>query len=232
MSAEINCPVVLLNGQKFTLLKVMLFDEDGVQEVAKLRAQAAKSLGGSGLGVGVFGSPSWTLLGEAAALSVIGGLLAGASQKQGIETLQTAQSRSEAVARRGVYVDFAQVTNNQSPHPGVWSVTVVSTDREIEIGKLSAIEQYRLYAEYGKTALDVVVRGQSRVLLIESRRRYIHNGDEFVNVETDLGGMSIRWGQVAAYFPPEQSPDVPIKSTETNFIQPKPVPWAKANPGE
>jgi hypothetical protein len=56
MSAEMNCPVVLLNGQKFTLLKVMLYDEDGVQEVAKLRAQAAKSLGGGGsLGVGVFG---------------------------------------------------------------------------------------------------------------------------------------------------------------------------------
>jgi hypothetical protein len=88
MSAEMNCPVVLLNGQKFTLLKVMLYDEDGVQEVAKLRAQAARSLGGGGsLGVGVFGSPSWTLLGEAAAISIISGLLSSASQKQAVEML-------------------------------------------------------------------------------------------------------------------------------------------------
>ena len=70
----IGCPVVFLtSGQKLTLHKVMLYDEDGVQEIAKLRAQAAKSLGGGSLGVGVIGSPGWTLLGEAAAISIIGG---------------------------------------------------------------------------------------------------------------------------------------------------------------
>ncbi len=40
MSAEMNCPVVVLtSGQKLTLLRIMLYDEEGVQEVAKLRAQ-------------------------------------------------------------------------------------------------------------------------------------------------------------------------------------------------
>jgi hypothetical protein len=41
----------MTSGQKLTLLKVMLYTEDGVQEVAKLRAQAAKSLGGGSLGL-------------------------------------------------------------------------------------------------------------------------------------------------------------------------------------
>jgi len=111
----IGCPVVFLtSGQKLTLHKVMLYDEDGVQEVAKLRAQAAS----------------------------------------------------------GVFVDFAQVTNNQSPHPSVWSASVKCKKR------------WENGSEW---------------------RRHVHNGDEFVNVEIELGAMSIRWDQVAAYFPPQQS---------------------------
>ena len=104
----------MTSGQKLTLHKVMLYDEDGVQEVAKLRAQAAS----------------------------------------------------------GVFVDFAQVTNNQSPHPSVWSASVKCKKR------------WENGSEW---------------------RRHVHNGDEFVNVEIELGAMSIRWDQVAAYFPPQQS---------------------------
>ena len=126
----IGCPVVFLtSGQKLTLHKVMLYDEDGVQEVAKLRAQAAKSLGGGSRGVGVIGLPGWTLLGEAAAISIIGGLLSNVAQKQAVEMLQTAQRKSEAVAKSGVFFDFAQVTNSQSPHPSVWCATVEFTHR-------------------------------------------------------------------------------------------------------
>jgi hypothetical protein len=175
------CPVIFLtSGQKLTLLKVMLYDEDAVQEVAKLRTQAAKSLGGGGsLGVGVIGSPSWTLLGEAAAISIISGLLSSVSQKQAVEMLQTAQRKSEAVAKSGVLVDFAQVTNSHSPHPSVWSASV-------EIRNMDGL----------------------------GRRGYVHNGDEFVNVETDLGAISIRWGQVSGYFPPQQSPDKRIEQPQ------------------
>ena len=147
----IGCPVVFLtSGQKLTLHKVMLYDEDGVQEIAKLRAQAAKSLGGGSLGVGVIGSPGWTLL----------------------ETLQTAQRKSETAAKRGIFVAFAKVTDSHSPHPSVWSASV----------------EFKKSWDHGS-----------------GRRRLVHNGDEFVNVETNLGAMSIRWDQVAAYFPPQQS---------------------------
>ncbi|QOZ25916.1 hypothetical protein XH93_21605 [Bradyrhizobium sp. CCBAU 51753] len=173
------------SGEKFTLLKVMLYDEEGVQEVAKLRAQAAKSLGGGSLGVGVLGSPSWTLLGEAAALSIVSALLSGASQKQAAEVLRAAQIKSEAVAKSGTLFDFAQVKNNHSPHPTIWYVDGL-------------------------------------------RRRHVHDGDEFVTTETNTGAMSVRWSQVAAYFSPQQPPDGVIVSAHTNFIQPKPVPWAKA----
>ena len=87
---------------------------------------------------------------------------------------KTASKRSaklRAQAASGVFVDFAQVTNNQSPHPSVWSASVECKKR------------WENGSEW---------------------RRHVHNGDEFVNVETELV-MSIRWDQVAAYFPPQQS---------------------------
>jgi hypothetical protein len=156
-----DCPLVFLgSGQTLKLLKVMLYDKERVQEVTTLRANAAKSLGGGSLGVGVIGSPSWSLFGEAAAISVVGGFLSGILQKQAVEMLQTAQTKSEAVAKRGALIDFSQVTNNHVPHPHVWFAAK-------EGGQL------------------------------------IHNGDEFVNVQTDSGAMSIRWNQVAAYVPPQ-----------------------------
>jgi hypothetical protein len=197
----IGCPVVFLtSGQKLTLHKVMLYDEDGVQEVAKLRAQAAKSLGGGSLGVGVIGSPGWTLLGEAAAISIIGGLLSNVAQKQAVEMLQTAQRKSEAVAKSGVFFDFAQVTNSQSPHPRVWCATVESTHT-----KQDAVE-HRGWLQFPQSSMP-----KSSVKVWH---RHVHNGDEFVNVETDFGAMSIRWDQVAAYFPPQQSSQTLIAPPE------------------
>ncbi|WP_453953573.1 hypothetical protein [Bradyrhizobium sp. USDA 377] len=191
MSKETNCPVILLSsGQKLTLLKVMLYDEEGVQEVAKLRAQATKSLGGGSLGVGVLGVPSWTLLGEAAALSIVSGLLSGASQKQAAEILRVAQAKSEAVANSGTFFEFPQLKNIHSPHPSVWYVDAF-------------------------------------------RRRHVHNGDEFVNVETDAGTMSIRWAQVAAYFSPQRLPHEVVEPTSLREQMPERghanlVPWGKA----
>jgi hypothetical protein len=154
-------PLVFLgSGQTLKLLKVMLYDKERVQEVTTLRANAAKNLGGIPLGAGVIGSPSWALFGEAAAISVVGGFLSGILQKQAVEMLQTAQTKSEAVARSGTLIDFSRVTNNHVPHPHVWFAT-------------------------------------------KDGRQIIHNGDDFVNVQTDTGAMSIRWNQVAAYIPPQ-----------------------------
>jgi hypothetical protein len=36
--------------------------------------------------------------------------------------------------------------------------------------------------------------------------RYIHDGDEFVRVKTDLGVMCVRWSYVVGYFPASSAP--------------------------
>jgi hypothetical protein len=214
-----NCPVVFLtSGQRLTLLKVMLYDEEGVQEVATLRAKAAKSLGSGSLGVGVIGSPSWTLFGEAAAMSIVGGFLSSVLQKQAVEMLQTAQTKSEAVAKSGVFVDFAQVTNSHVPHPRVWCATV---EIEKRVETRSDIRN-QFMSNLSTKQRDAVEQNRMQTPLVrKERHRCVHNGDEFVNVETDFGAMSIRWDQVAAYFPPPQSPHELIEPSQADFIPPK-----------
>jgi hypothetical protein len=214
-----DCPLACLaSGQTLKLLKVMLYDQEGVQEVATLRANAAKSLGGGSLGVGVIGSPSWTLFGEAAAISIVGGFLSSVLQKQAVEMLQTAQTKSEAVAKSGVFVDFAQVTNSHIPHPRVWCATV-----EIERRVETRSDIRNQFMSNLHTKRDAVEQNRSQVQLVKERRRLIHNGDEFVNVETDSGAMSIRWSQVAAYFPPQHPrPETLLNPIQTDHIEPSP----------
>jgi hypothetical protein len=191
LSKEVNCPVVLLSsGQKLTLLRVMLYDEEGVQEVAKLRAQATKSLGGGSLGVGVLGTPSWALLGEATALSMVSGFLSGVSQKQAMEMLRAAQTKSETVTQAGVFFEFGEVTNSQRPHPHFWSATVESTS----IGEqVASADEHRGWLQIPQKPMQ---RSSVKTL-----RRHVHNGDEFVNVETDIGQVSIRWDSGGCIFP-------------------------------
>src|SRR4029079_7497694 len=117
------------------------------------------------------------------AISIIGGLLSSASQKQAVEMLQAAQRKSEAITNSGLFVDFEQVTNSHSPHPNVWSASI-SVERNINVSQLGKAATDILLAKYGKSDADVVKHGQVRVLPVEAQRRLVHNGDEFLNVET------------------------------------------------
>jgi hypothetical protein len=60
----------------------VLYEEKLVQEVATLRAQAVKSLGGVSTGLGFFGSPEW-VLSATMAVGLFEALLSTAAKKQG-----------------------------------------------------------------------------------------------------------------------------------------------------
>jgi hypothetical protein len=53
----------------------------------------------------------------------------------------------------------------------------------------------------GRPAHRAAVRGRCVVIngQIQIGTRYVHDGDDFVHVETDVGKMSIRWQEVVAY---------------------------------
>jgi hypothetical protein len=52
--------------------------------------------------------------------------------------------------------------------------------------------------QLNKTANDIV----GNKLPLPVKIKHVHNGDEFLTVDTDVGLMSIRWSNVVAYVPP------------------------------
>jgi hypothetical protein len=64
----------------------------------------------------------------------------------------------------------------------------------------------RFISDYMDLSDRVTETNKRKLLLpIQSRRIHIHNGDEFVNLESDVGIMSIRWSSVESYSPPAQT---------------------------
>jgi hypothetical protein len=202
MSDETDCPVVVLaSGQMLKLRKIMLYDEDAVLAVAALRAHAAKGLGSTGgSGLGILGTPSFEFAAEAVGLMLVSGLFASAVQKTAMEFLKMAQERHEWLSDHGVYFESNLIRNAHVPRPGAWSALGPTTERQIPIERLSKIEQDALLRKYNKSTRDLT----NGKLQFTAQPRYVHNGDDFIFVATDIGNMSVRWSHVAAYWATRQ----------------------------
>ena len=112
---ESDCPVIVLtSGQTLKLTRVKLYEAAKLQEIASIKASAAKNLGGISAGVSFWGSPAWAL-GGAAALGIVEGILSSAARKQGVELLKTAQAKYHELARGALYFDAANTANSQVP---------------------------------------------------------------------------------------------------------------------
>lgn len=141
----------------------------------------------------------WGLVGGAVAVSVVGGFLSSALGHQAAAMLQSAQAKSEQLAKSARSFDVSYLANAHVPHPQAWAVVARAVERQIDVSQLATTARDELLKKYGKTNRDIINGG----LKVDWQQRFIHNGDEFVNVETDVGMMSIRWSHVVAYFPPQ-----------------------------
>jgi hypothetical protein len=196
MTIQNECPVALLtSGQTIKIRKIQLFEEERVNEISLLRAKAMKGLGGVSTGIGFWGSPSWAL-GGAAALGIVEGFLSNAARKQALELIQIAIVKANEMALLSQYFDPSDVINSESPYPQTWHA---SSDSIVHTANMGWGERSALLSKYQKAKSDIV-DGKITVPL-----RYVHDGDDFVNIETDVGRMSIRWQQhVVAYSPAQQ----------------------------
>ncbi|TDR90329.1 hypothetical protein [Enterovirga rhinocerotis] len=113
---------LLLPGSGWVLVEqVFLYPEEKVQEIATLRAQAARSLGGSGLSAGVIGAPSVTLAAEAAALSMVAGFLKNVAAKQALEAIKMANEKLfDLLTNGGVPHAPMLISGSHLPDPSTW----------------------------------------------------------------------------------------------------------------
>lgn len=193
-------PVLLLSsGQTFRVREVTLYDEQEVLEIAALRAEAMKSLGGVSTGIGFLGSPEWAL-GGAAALGLVEGLLSSAMRKQGIEALQKMQAKAEKLARSGRPFDASKLANSDTPDPQAWSATETAV---IYIDDPLAAQRRDHFMKNSVARRLIAFEAQVEKVEKKVEKRFVHNGSEFVSIGTDAGTVKIRWSSVAAYYPPQ-----------------------------
>jgi hypothetical protein len=150
MTTPNEYPIIsLTSGQTLEIRKILLFEEPWVNQIARLRASAAQDLQGVSTGIGFWGSPEW-VLGGAAVLGLVEGLLSSSTQKRALATMQTVLTLASERPERAKLFDVKDVKNTHIPHPNAWHVD-------------------RLHD------------------------RYVHDGDDFVHIETNLDQMSVRW---------------------------------------
>jgi hypothetical protein len=151
---ESDCPVIVLtSGQTLKISRVKLYEAAKLQEIAIIKASAAKNLGGISTGIGFWGSPAWAL-GGAAALGIVEGILSSAARKQGIELLKTAQAKFHELARGALYFDAPKLANSQVPFPHAWSAIGTAT-HYVDLSQLNWLSRKNLMRKYDKNESDV-----------------------------------------------------------------------------
>jgi hypothetical protein len=194
MNRQFGGAVVLLaSGQSLRMKSVMLFKQESVNEISALRAGAAQKLGGISSGIGFLGSPEW-VIGAWAVTSLISGALAAAERKDGLEMLNTAATKSLELANSGSYFPLDQLSNYHLPYPALWSAETVSNE-VVQAWRMSKQALDELLKQNNLTRSDA--RGDQITLAV--KRQYVHNGEDFLNVETDIGPMNVRWNSVIGY---------------------------------
>ncbi|UVK44849.1 hypothetical protein BPNPMPFG_000314 [Mesorhizobium sp. AR07] len=113
--------VMLSSGAWIHVGRIKLYVAAKVAEIAAIQAPALRVLGHSGGMLGVIGTPSMTFAAEAAALSLVGGFIAGIAQKQAVEALRRAQSLYEdMLMQSGRFFEVEDISKITLPKPGAW----------------------------------------------------------------------------------------------------------------
>ena len=119
MPEQHGAAILLPSGQTFVVRGVTLVPEEQVKEIAQLKAQAMKSLGGVSTGIGFFGSPEW-VLGGVAALTFVEGLLSTVTKAAGISLLQSVATKVKELESSAFTFPLQAVHNSHIPHPQAW----------------------------------------------------------------------------------------------------------------
>lgn len=205
---EISLPLATLSsGQTLKLRQVRLYNKERVREIAILRQQALKNLGGVTTGVGFWGSPEWAI-GGALALGLIEGLLSGAAREKASAILQDVQQKTSELARSGKMIDCAAMSGMDAADPRAWSGTETVEEPVFEpVLTLRHSATIPRYAPEEIRQMLLQKQGGQQTGTVLKTITLIHNEDEFVTMGTDVGVLKVRWSSVVAYLPPQPQAD-------------------------
>jgi hypothetical protein len=185
---EKSWPILTLaSGQNLTIKSVTLYDERQVQEMVILISKAFENLGGPALGLGVMGSPEF-VVGGAAAIGVVQGLLKSALRERGIAQLTELQEKVAALYEAGHTFPPAEIANIDRPDPMSWFA--------LERRLVPPTNQ----APSKTFGLQPAARNNQD---LRYEVRYVDSSEDFITIGSDIGLLRLRWSSVVAYLPPQ-----------------------------
>jgi hypothetical protein len=198
---------ILSSGQTLKIHGVTLYPTEIIAVIGGLRAEAASKMGGVSSGIGFIGSPTWAI-GAGAALGILEGMASDVARKSGIKMYAEADRQAEALYSQGLLFRMRDIDRSDRPLPASWSATAL-VDDYINIGSASRKQREALLTHHKQTEVDIV---DGYLLPIKRQRLFSHNGDEFLNVDTDFGLINICWSSVVGYIGPnrDQPPPLPM----------------------
>jgi hypothetical protein len=188
-SAEANCLVeIRLNsGAELKIKAVLLYDEIALAKVNSKKAEAMKLFKGVSTGIGAWGSIEWVLAASAVIGAAEAAMSAGASSA-GARLFEEAIQAEQKLRKEGVFIPLGKIQYIESPLFSLWRY-VFTKNMEVEV-------PVPFEGIFSKSSRE----GEWKKQIKTVHSAFVHNGDEFIIVQTDDGSTcSIRWSAVERY---------------------------------
>jgi len=182
--------VSLSSGRTLHVHHVTLYDEIKLFEARALLVEISNHLSGSTAELGPLGGSISAIaaLSAQATPKSLAGIVSKAKRSQAIRLASSLPTKQQELQDSAIAVGIDRISNIEMPYPNAWYCTV-----KLDTG-LDADNHGRLTR---------LLRGNWRSITHmdsdEIKRRYVHDGDDFVLLETESGFEYIRWSHVMAY---------------------------------
>lgn len=195
----------LNNGRDIIANKVMLYPAKLVEQAVKLRGQAMSKMGNVSSGIGFIGSPGWAIAGSLL-VSAMESAVNSKNHQEGCSLLKMADNFAEEAKANSRMIDVETIANIHQPNPSIWHIRYLF-EETISFERMSEYDINKQCEKFGFNKNDIYKSGIFKdLVLIEKSKKaqwsddLIHNGDEFIIVETGYKIMHIKWTDVSTYY--------------------------------
>lgn len=115
--------IKLSSGTLFEIKELKLFRASALQELERMKTEAAQQMGGVSTGLWSFGSLSWVLM-ASGAIGTVESVLSNRAEKKGVMILQAAVNLEKQIRETAQFIHVGQINEIEHPTPALWYVPV------------------------------------------------------------------------------------------------------------
>jgi hypothetical protein len=111
------------SGHLIEVTEILLYEEQQLQRLANLKAQATKLFGGAESPYGFWGDASW-VIGMAAITNMVLGAQSKKMEEQGLKILEEIRIIEQRLRQKQNWFPVGRIANMAHPSPGIWRAEV------------------------------------------------------------------------------------------------------------